>query len=74
MIRNWWIVTRVDGRESMMAGGPRSKEGGFEVVVRQRDNDVSTQAVRVWGDVYGDELILHVEVPGQHPITVTTSR
>lgn len=37
-MRNFWTEMYVDGRDTPIAGGPRSKDGGMEIVVRQRDN------------------------------------
>ena len=36
-VRNFWIEVEVDGRASRIETGPVSSEGGFRVIVRQRD-------------------------------------
>lgn len=36
-VRNFWIDVRVDGRETKLAGGPRSKDGGATVMIYQRE-------------------------------------
>lgn len=37
MVRNFWIEANVDGRETPVSGGPRSKDGGFELSVKIRN-------------------------------------
>lgn len=61
-IRNWWITTEIDGR-STMAGGPRSKDGGFNLHIKQRSDGGIVEAVRVsgWIGASGD-LILDIGV------------
>ena len=35
-VRNWWIEADVDGRKTPLSGGPRSKDGGFQLNIYQR--------------------------------------
>jgi len=35
-VRNWWIEADVDGRKTPLSGGPRSKDGGFQLTIYQR--------------------------------------
>lgn len=45
-VRNFWIELDVDGSKSRVETGPRNKEGGFSMVIRQRDGgDISTALV-----------------------------
>lgn len=37
-VRNFWIELQVDGRYTPIATGPVSKDGGFRVKVRIREN------------------------------------
>ena len=37
-VRNFWIDASIDGRKTELAGGPASKEGGMNVVIKQRSN------------------------------------
>ncbi len=47
MVRNFWIEANVDGRKSKLAGGPRSKRGGFSLTVYQRSQGKITRALIV---------------------------
>mgnify|MGYP004446703797 FL=1 len=35
-VRNWWIEADIDGRQTTLTGGPRSKDGGFQLNLYQR--------------------------------------
>lgn len=35
-VRNWWIEANIDGRQTTLTGGPRSKDGGFQLNLYQR--------------------------------------
>ena len=37
-VRNFSVDVKVDGRETKLAGGPRSKDGGAAVVIYQRES------------------------------------
>ena len=60
--RNFWINAEIDGRETPLAGGPRSKDGGMDVTLLVREDggisdgvritcisDGEKNTVRVWG-------------------------
>ncbi len=64
-VRNWWLKAFVDGRESSLEGGPRSKDGGFRMHLYQRDKGEITEAVSMVGWVSGDKLILDVSLNGE---------
>ena len=46
-IRNFWMETNVDGRESVVSGGPRSKDGGMTAVFHIRNKGGSQKALVV---------------------------
>lgn len=72
-MRNFWIEGCVDGRRTGLTGGPRAKDGGFNLTVYVRDNGSSETAVRVTGRATRDgKLILNV-TPGSS-VTVTPVR
>ncbi len=48
-MRNWWIEVTIDGRKTKLQGGPRAKDGGFTLTVRQRDNGESVGVLRLDG-------------------------
>ena len=59
-VRNFWIEAYIDGRKTDLEGGPRNKEGGFELVVKQRDDGSITEGVRVTGHEHMGRLYLRV--------------
>ena len=46
-LRNFWIDSKIDGRETTLSGGPRSKDGGMSIKVLQRKNGEKVKAVEV---------------------------
>ena len=60
--RNFWIDAEIDGQKTQLAGGPRSKDGGMDVLLTVREDggisdgvritcrsDGKKNTVRVWG-------------------------
>lgn len=48
-VRNFFVRTEVDGRKTVDASGPKSKDGGFETLVYIRDAGEAKLALRVQG-------------------------
>lgn len=46
-MRNFYVQANMSGRATVLAGGPRSKEGGMMVVIKQRNEGLSTTAVTI---------------------------
>lgn len=60
-LRNFWIETNCDG-VAPKAFGPKSADGGFSLIVKQRNGDEVGEALVLTGAVGDDgELILYVE-------------
>jgi len=57
-MRNFWIEAYIDGRKTMLQGGPRSKDGGFNLQIFMRDQGNSVSVLCVTGRAIGNELIL----------------
>jgi len=57
-MRNFWLEGNIDGRKSPITGGPQSKDGGFRLNVRMRDNGESVVGLRIEGRVVDHQLIL----------------
>lgn len=57
-VRNWWIEGNIDGRATNISGGPRSKDGGFDITIYQRDDNGIITAARISGHAYNDKLRL----------------
>ncbi len=36
-IRNFWVEGHIDGRRTPISGGPQSREGGINLVIKMRD-------------------------------------
>ena len=61
-LRNWWIECEIDGRKTKLTGGPRAKDGGFKLTIRQRNKGQSVVAAHVRGFVHANgKLYLQVE-------------
>jgi hypothetical protein len=63
--RNFWIEAEIDGRETPLAGGPRSKDGGMDVLLTVREDGGISEAVRIvcWSD--GAKNIVRVRFNGE---------
>ena len=46
-MRNFWLDSDIDGRQTSLSGGPRASDGGMNVTVRQRENGKSVVACKV---------------------------
>jgi hypothetical protein len=74
-VRNFWINANIDGRETNLEGGPRAKEDGFTLVIKQRDNGNITIGARVNGYYDNGELVLEVvDAEGNVVLTNKTKR
>ena len=60
--RNFWIDVDIDGRRTRLQGGPISKEGGFTLTVRMRDNGNRPVVAQIRGFVADGLLNLDTEV------------
>lgn len=43
-LRNFYLTADIDGRETLLTGGPRAKNGMMTVEIRQRDDGSSVRA------------------------------
>ena len=73
-VRNFWATVNVDGYKTEMAGGPRSKEGGLTVEVKQRDEGQKVNAVKVRCFEVDGELFSEVSIGGKVVGTYSTRR
>lgn len=56
--RNFWIELQVDGHKQI-ATGPRSKDGGFEMTIKLRENgEISRQQLTITGYVEDGKVCL----------------
>ena len=47
VVRNFWLEADVDGRRSLVTGGPRGKDGGITLRIYQRSGGEVRTALRV---------------------------
>lgn len=73
-VRNFWATVNVDGYKTEMAGGPKSKEGGLTVEVKQRDEGAKVTAVKVRCFEKNGELFSEVSIGGEVVGTYSTRR
>jgi hypothetical protein len=64
-VRNFWVEVEIDGRKTKFAGGPRSKDGGLRVTIKQRHRGKVVKALEVEGEASGDDLLLSSCVNGE---------
>lgn len=46
-VRPFYMEANVDGRTSQLSGGPKSKGGGMDVTIYQRDNGDISKVFRI---------------------------
>lgn len=73
-VRNFWITLSVDGSQKTIATGPRAKDGGFDLQIKQR----SAGGIELTADIIGrvttdGQIVLSVRTKGDQ-ITTTTVR
>lgn len=77
-VRNFWLELTVDGRTSRIETGPQAKDGGFSLVILQRDNGNILRAMEVDGFAQSDgKLRCEARLPQtkeQVSISFTTER
>jgi hypothetical protein len=75
-VRNFYIECDIDGRTNTLTGGPGNREGGFSMVIKQRDRGSIIIAMKITGraDSLGN-LVLEAEVSGgDRRLEVITTR
>lgn len=72
-VRNFWIEADIDGRATMLAGGPRGKRDGMNVTIYQRDDGGIKTAVRIFCRENDGKLITEVKV-GDETMRFQTQR
>lgn len=46
-VRNFWVDANIDGRQTMLSGGPRSRDGGMNVDIYIRDEGSIASGVKI---------------------------
>ena len=73
-VRNFWFDASVDGYKTKASGGPRSKEGGMTIEVKQRDEGEKVSAVKIRCYEKSGALFTEVSIGGQVVGTYKTRR
>lgn len=62
-LRNFWVDCYIDGKETPISSGPRSKDGGMEIIVSQRCDGESKAIVKIVSQpvVGTDEIVTVVK-------------
>lgn len=71
-VRNFWVETSIDGRETKDASGPAGHDGGFVTSIKVRENGTVRDALRIagWSDGTG---ALVIEIDPRAEIEYTAS-
>lgn len=72
-VRNFWIEGIIEGRESPLTGGPRSKNGNFYLDIFIRDKGRVNHALYISGSVScdGSKLTLSVKDKNKEKVIYT---
>ena len=74
-VRNFWIEAYIDGRKTVLSGGPQSKDGGMRIVIKQRSNGGIKTAYKIEcyadsdGTLYTDVIKADDSLPTTHLVT-----
>ena len=72
-VRNFWIDADIDGRQTMLSGGPKSRDGGMRVNIYQRDEGGILHVISINCYVSADGKLISkigVEADGQSTVSV----
>lgn len=59
-VRNFYLKANIDGRKTMLKGGPRKKDGWMEVEILQRDKGGKTVAFKISCGEYDGKLYTEI--------------
>jgi len=54
-VQNFHVMAKIDGRDTVLRGGPRNKDGGMDITVLMRDEGEKVEAVSILCRVFGDD-------------------
>lgn len=74
-VRNFWLDLSVDGKKTDVGTGPRSRDGGFDLTIKQRDDGCVSDAVDIIGRAMSDgRLVLTITRGGEVLFELGTCR
>lgn len=59
-MRNFWMTADIEGRNTILQGGPKAKDGSMRIEIRQRKNGASVKAFSIGCIEYDGKLITTV--------------
>lgn len=59
-VRNFWINAYIDGRQTVLSGGPKNKEGGMRIEIYQREEGGIVNAVEIKCVEYSGRLATEI--------------
>lgn len=66
-LRNFWVESFIDGRKSLLASGPRRKDGQMRTVIRVKEGGNSVEAVSIvcFPTEQGNRIVVRDETNGE---------
>ena len=62
-VRNFYVEADIDGRQTMLGGGPKAKDGGMTVHIHQRVGGEITDSVKIRCTERNGKLLTEVFSP-----------
>lgn len=59
-LRNFWLETKIDGRKTVLTGGPKNKKGGMRTKIYVRDRGTSIVACSIDCTERDGNLIINI--------------
>ena len=56
-IRNFYIDCKIDGHKTDLTGGPKAKDGGFNLTIYQRSEGEKIKVLSVTGNVLTNDVL-----------------
>jgi len=66
-MRNFWVESFIDGRKTLLASGPRGKDGEMHTVIKVKEEGNSVEAVSIvcFPTDIGNRIVVRDETNGE---------
>jgi len=66
-MRNFWVESFIDGRKTLLASGPRGKDGEMHTVIKVKEEGNSVEAVSIvcFPTEQGNRIVVRDETNGE---------
>ena len=66
-LRNFWVESFIDGRKTLLASGPRRKDGEMHTVIKVKEGGNSVEAVSIvcFPTEQGNRIVVRDETNGE---------